>query len=69
MHCSSMVEHFSGFVRELISEQIGGVSMPAEGTVFDYWLEQKTYRFRPWRERRGGKISAREDYVLLPEVN
>ena len=64
-----MIEHFSVFVRELTSELLMGVSMPAQGSVFDYWLEQKSYNFKPWRERRGGKMSIRGDYVLLPEVS
>ena len=66
-----MIEHFSGFIRELISQHAVGVSIPLEGTVFDYWLDMQTYNFKPWQERRGRKnpITVKGSYVVLPEVS
>ena len=66
-----MIEHFSGFVRELISQHAVGVSIPLEGTVFDYWLDLQTYSFKLWQERRGKKnqVTVKGSYVVLPEVS
>jgi hypothetical protein len=47
------------------------VSLPEEGSVFDYFLDLKQYHFIPWAERKadsGKKGSSDGGYVALPEV-
>lgn len=45
------------------------MSLPEEGSVFDYYLNLSQYKFVPWSERkRGGTVSA-SGYVSIPEVS
>ncbi len=46
------------------------VSIPEEGSVFDYYLDLKKYAFLPWSERhREGGTSGGSGYIVLPEVS
>ena len=47
------------------------VSLPEEGSVFDYYLNLKQYQFVPWNERGGDtatRVMKSSGYVPLPEV-
>ena len=62
---------FSEFAREQIMQLPYMVSLPEEGSVFDYYLNLKQYQFIPWSQR-GGDTNTRtmrsSGYVSLPEV-
>ncbi len=47
------------------------MSVPEEGSVFDYYLNLRQYKFLPWSERKGGgsKDVSASGYVSFPEVN
>ncbi len=45
------------------------VPLPEEGTVFDYYLNLKQYRFIPWTGRKAEKKQGiGSGYISLPEV-
>ncbi len=46
------------------------VSIPEDGSVFDYYLDLKGYMFLPWsdRHREKGKAGG-GGYIALPEVS
>lgn len=46
------------------------MSLPEEGSVFDYCLNLSQYKFVPWSERKrgAGSVSA-SGYVSIPEVS
>ncbi len=47
------------------------MSVPEEGSVFDYYLNLRQYKFLPWSERKGGgsKDVSASGYVSFPEVS
>lgn len=68
---SRMVGHFNSFVRELVSQLNIDVSIPLDGTVFDYWLDLQAYKFKSWKDyySKKSKPAVKERYVMLPEVS
>lgn len=45
------------------------VSIPEEGSVFDYYLDLKRYTFLPWSDRHQNRGPAGNSYIVLPEVS
>lgn len=67
LHPSSELSSYDEFARDQILQLPFAVSLPEEGSVFDYYLDLKSYQFLPWSERRQeGRDTA--GYIALPEV-
>ena len=64
---SSELSSYDEFARDQILQLPFAVSLPEEGSVFDYYLDLKSYQFLPWSERRQeGRDTG--GYIALPEV-
>ena len=68
--CSEL-NSFSEFAHDQIMQLPYMVSLPEEGSVFDYYLDMKQYQFVPWNER-GRDTATRavrsSGYISLTEV-
>ena len=71
LYTRSELSSFSDFAREMIMQLPYAISLPEEGSVFDYYLNLRQYQFLPWAVRRGGSSGevSSTGYVSLPEVN
>ena len=71
LHAPSELATFDTFAREQIGLLPYQVPLPEEGSVFDYWLDLRQYRFLTWVERSPGKSSRNMSggYVILPDVS
>ena len=65
------IVRFSDLIRELASSLPTCQNMiPADGLVFDYYLDLKSYCFTPWTERKQEKTNiTNKKYVSVPEVS
>lgn len=45
------------------------VSFPDEGSVFDYYLDLRTYRFEPWSKRKGRLSPKANGYIPTTELS
>lgn len=70
-HMCSESRAFSDLARDLISQLPYDIQLPDEGTVFDFFLDLKMYRFIPWEERKpeSKRSSSSSGYIVLPEVH
>ena len=63
----SELSFYDEFARDQILQLPFAVTLPEEGSVFDYYLDLRSYQFLPWSERRlEGRDTA--GYIALPEV-
>ena len=63
------MESFNEFAMEQINDLPISVSFPADGSVFDYYLDLQTYRFEPWSKRKSRQAPKHSGYVTTPELN
>ena len=67
----SQMSQFSEFIHEVANDlPCGHEVLPSTGTVFDYYLDLKTYRFFSWSEKKREKsTNATSKYISIPEVS
>ena len=65
------MQQFSDFIHEVADNlPCGHEVLPSTGTVFDYYLDLKTYRFFSWSEKKREKsVNATSKYISIPEVS
>ena len=65
------MQQFSDFIHEVADNlPCGHEVLPSTGTVFDYYLDLKTYRFFSWSEKKREKsANATSKYISIPEVS
>lgn len=66
--CSEL-SSFDEFARDQIMQLPFAVSLPEEGSVFDYFLDLRRFQFLPWTERGSGSSRCSGGYITLPEVS
>lgn len=64
----SEVASFEEFAREQIRDMPFSVSLPDEGSVFDYYLDLKTYQFLPWSTRKTKDDKKISGFVATSEL-
>ena len=62
------MESFNTFAREQIEDMPLSVFLPHEGSVFDFYLNLKTYKFEPWSERKN-RSAKNSSYIPTPELS
>ena len=66
----SEIKSFDELTRDLILRLPYAIPLPEEDTVFDYFLDLKSYQFLPWSKRKAdSQTHYVGGYVVLPEVH
>ena len=66
---NSSVERFDEFTRETLQRAVQPITIPDEGTVFDYCVDMKVGAFQKWSERQMEKTrNLPQTYMVIPEV-
>ena len=70
LHSCSEVQSFSALVRDRTTQLPYAVPLPDTGSVFDYCVDLKTFKFIPWAEGRiRASMEVGSDYISVPEVH
>ena len=64
----SEVASFDEFAREQIGDMPFSVPLPEEGSVFDYYLDLKTYQFLLWSTRKTKENKKTSGFVATTEL-